>query len=60
MANDVADAPRAKAVDLAELARQVRRRYPDAATDAGARRRAHAFCARRGATPAQIAQLLSR
>ena len=60
VANDVADAPRAKTLDLAELARQVRRRYPDATTDAGARRRAHAFCARRGATPAQIAQLLSR
>ncbi|MGI9187138.1 MAG: hypothetical protein ACR2J9_06410, partial [Gaiellales bacterium] len=45
-------------VDAAELERQVRRRYPTAGTDAGARRRAHAWLQRHGASAAQIRELL--
>jgi len=44
--------------DEHELERQVRRRYPTAATDAGARRRAHAWLQRHGATSAQIRTIL--
>lgn len=53
------DAPARREVDVAELERQVRRRYPAAASDAGARRRAHAWLQRRGATPSQIRDLLA-
>jgi regulatory protein len=45
-------------VDVDELERQVRRRYPTAATDAGARRRAHAWLQRHGATSAQTQAIL--
>lgn len=45
-------------VDAAELERQVRRRYPDAGTDAGARRRAHAWLLRHGASSAQARTIL--
>ncbi|MGI9117327.1 MAG: hypothetical protein ACR2JV_06800, partial [Gaiellales bacterium] len=44
--------------DPAELERQVRRRYPDAASDQGARRRAHAWLVRHGATSAQAQAVL--
>ncbi len=44
--------------DMDELERQVRRRYPTAASDAGARRRAHAWLMRHGATAAQIREIL--
>jgi regulatory protein len=45
--------------DVDELERQVRRRYPTAATDAGARRRAHAWLQRHGASAEQIRTVLS-
>jgi regulatory protein len=45
-------------VDASELERQVRRRYPTAGSDAGARRRAHAWLMRHGATPAQTQAVL--
>ncbi len=44
--------------DPDDLERQVRRRYPTAGTDAGARRRAHAWLTRHGATPTQTQALL--
>ncbi len=46
-------------VDVVELERQVRRRYPAAGTDAGAARRAQAFCARRGASPTQTRAIIA-
>lgn len=54
----IATAPARSPADAAELARQVRRRYPGAPADAGERRRAHAWLRRRGATPEQIRALL--
>lgn len=57
-ADVAADAPAAKPLDTGDLERQVRRRYPDAATDAGARRRAEAWLRRRGASSSQIRDLL--
>ncbi|MDP4667841.1 MAG: hypothetical protein NWS62_03680, partial [Gaiellales bacterium] len=44
--------------DGAELERQVRRRYPTAGSDTGARRRAHAWLMRHGASPAQTQAIL--
>ncbi len=45
--------------DPVELERQVRRRYPSAGADAGARRRAHAWLMRHGATSAQAQAVLA-
>lgn len=46
------------AIDVVALERQVRRRYPTAASDAGAGRRAYTYCVRHGATSAQIRAVL--
>ncbi len=48
------------ALDVAALEKQVRRRYPTAGSDAGAGRRAYAYCVRHGATSAEAQQLLQR
>ena len=57
-AEAAADAPRERAVDVADLERQVRRRYPNATSDAAQRRRAHAWLQRHGATSEQTRRLL--
>lgn len=60
LATEVAgEAEKTKApIDVSELERQVRRRYPTAASDAGARRRAHAWLQRHGASATQIRTIL--
>ena len=47
-------------LDVAALEQQVRRRYPTIGSDAGAGRRAYAYCVRHGATSVETQQLLQR
>lgn len=58
-ADVVAATPTMRDLDVDELARQVRRRYPTAGGDAGARRRADAWLRRRGASAAQARAIIA-